>query len=296
MVAMAVVFVVGLFLFKNKSSFKNENTLTAGGLVHGNELIGDLVSKDTDLDGVLDWEESLWGTDPTKKDTNDDGVLDDIEVERLKAARGEHELDIGEGKEGPNEELTQTDKFARELFTTIATLNQAGEIDQSTIDKLSETLAEQIQNSAPRKVYTLAELKIIKNDTRQSIKNYKETLDKIYKKYPYPKDTVLDVLEKFITDGENVNENILSELDPIIQQSNKIIDEIVKMEIPSSLALLHLDVLNGLQKSSESMGNIRLYGTDVIVALGGINQYPTNITDLEIAVNKLVNELEKRLK
>src|SRR6476620_135431 len=50
--------------------------------------IKDIVEKDTDGDTIPDWEEVLWGTDPSKKDTNDDGIPDNVEIEKKKQALG----------------------------------------------------------------------------------------------------------------------------------------------------------------------------------------------------------------
>lgn len=295
---MAVVFLVALFVLKTTSVFKNktneaneENTaIQQGGLTYGgNEILGDLVSKDTDLDGILDWEESLWGTDPTKRDTNDDGTSDFVEIEKLRAAEGktiETTEDIAN--------LTQTDKFSRELFVTVATLSQGGEMDQATVDKISESLAGRIQNSTPRKIFMPTDIKVIKDDSLQAINNYNNTLDDIHKKYPV-KVNVMDILQKFMIDENNVDVSVLAELNPIIEQTNKIIDAISKMSVPQSIAPLHLDFINGLQRLSENVSDIKLYETDVIVSLGAISQYEQNTTLLESATNNLANAIKQKL-
>jgi len=41
--------------------------------------IADSQNLDSDNDGLLDWEEVLWGTDPKNPDTNGNGILDGIE-------------------------------------------------------------------------------------------------------------------------------------------------------------------------------------------------------------------------
>ena len=58
-----------------------------GGLSYGNAIVGDLVNRDTDGDGLLDWEESLWDTDPNNKDTNGDGVSDSVEIAKIKGLK-----------------------------------------------------------------------------------------------------------------------------------------------------------------------------------------------------------------
>jgi len=270
-------------------------TIKSGELAYSNTTIGDLISKDTDGDSVPDWEEKLWGTDPTKKETTL-GIPDSETINRLKVAQEENNPTTGvTGKNLASEKLTQTDQFSRELFATIATLNQNGQMDQATIDKLSSSLAEHIKNSAPRKVYKLSDLKAVKDDSVQSVKDYNDTLNNIIdKKYPI-KNSVTEVLQKFIINENNVDESVLPELDPIIKQKNKIIADMAKMSVPQSLSLLHLGLLNALQRLSENINDIKLYDTDVIVALGGISQYESNTTALGLATNNLKNAIQQKL-
>jgi len=69
------------------------------------------------------------------------------------------------------------------------------------------------------------------NDALSKILSQKETV-------PY---TATDVLQEFAGDENNVNVAALSKLDPIIQETNKILNEILKISVPQSLATLHLN-------------------------------------------------------
>jgi hypothetical protein len=289
-IILAILFVVVLFLLKNDLIFKNDGKemQTQEGLVYGTETLEDLINKDIDNDGVLDWEESLLGTDPNRKDTDDNGIPDNIEIARLKAEQGltlENEQTEGE------EELTQTDRFSRELFSTISTLSQNGPIDQATADELGSTLAEQIKNPPVQKVFLTSDLKIIKDSSTQAIKTYDAALISIYAKHPTGR-TVIDVLQDFVIDEENVNVTALEDLDPIITQINGIMDEMLKMNVPQSLSVLHLDVINGLERLVENIANIKLFEIDVVVSLGAISQYETNTDLLEQAVKKLTTAIQ----
>ena len=294
-----MAFLVALFLLKNESVFKNKGNYTnqetnQARLIYGNTTIGDLVSKDTDSDGVPDWEESLWGTDPTKKETAP-GIPDSVAIEKLSAKGGPASGGKETGVQQESENLTQTEKFSREFFATVATLSQNGAMDQATADKISDSLAERIQNSTPQKIFTLIDIKISTDNSVQAIKNYNNTLNSIYQKNPL-KYTVMDVLQKFIGDGNNVDASALSQLDLIIKQTNRIIDGMVKMSVPQYLALLHLDLINRLQRLVENLNDIKLYDTDTVVALSGISKYDQNTTALESAVNKLINAIDEKLK
>jgi hypothetical protein len=256
----------------------------------GDELIVDLVNKDTDKDGVLDWEETLWGTDPKNKDTNGQGLGDKKEIEKLKAENKEE--NGGETLDENN--LTETDKFARELFATVSTLNQSGQIDQATVDKITSSLADRMQNSAPRKVYTLAQIKTNKETGDKAARAYNDALSALYKKTPITGD-VISIFEKLSGEEDEVDINILSELDPIIRQTSLFIDGMTKISTPTFLVNEHLAMLNALERILENLSDVKLMNKDVIIALTGISQYEQNSTDLETAVTNLANKIDKEL-
>jgi hypothetical protein len=251
-------------------------------------VVGDLVNKDTDGDGIPDWEESLYGTDPTKKETTP-GIPDSVAIEKLKSEQTVGTTGQANVLSQNTGNLTKTDQFSRDFLATVTSLSQNGTIDQTTVDQISSSLANNIQNSQPRKVYTLTDVKIAKGDTYQYIKKYSDALDaldNIYQKKP-AKYTVPDILQKFAGDENNVDVSALSLLDPNIKQMDDFKNDLIKTEVPQSLATLHLDVINGLERVIENLNDIKLYDTDTIVSLGAITQYYQNTTLLESAMGKL---------
>ena len=287
-----MLFLVALFLIKSTSLFKNEEvygqTNSENGLIYGSEKIGDLVSKDTDSDGIPDWEEGLYGTDPTKKETTP-GVPDSTAIANLKTSQVLISTDNPEP-----ENLTKTDKFSRDLFATVAATTQSGALDQSTADQIGSSLAANIQNSPQGKVYTLNDIKIIKDDSIQAVKKYNDATDSIHAKYPGKGDP-LDVLQRFVVDENTVDVSVLAELTPIIGQTNNIISALVKTSVPQSLAQMHLDFINGLEKMSENLNSIQLYDTDPVVAMGAINQYEDNATAMQSTFTTLGMAIQKKL-
>ena len=290
MVVLAIIFLVVLFLIKIKSRF--ENQVSKSGLVYGNATLAEVVRKDTDFDGVLDWEESLWGTDPTKKDTDEDGEADGAEIAQMKADSG-----MNEGTDSTataEENLTETDKFSRELFTTIVTLNQAGEVDEATAEKLSAALSDQITNYAPRKIFLASEIKIIEDNSAGAVEKYILKIGDIFRKYPADS-SVIDILQEFVGDGENDNVAALSELDPIVKQTSGAIDEMIKMNVPSELATLHLELVNTLERLMENLNDIQLFDIDPIVAMGAMSQYEENTITLESITDELGGVINQKL-
>jgi len=293
LVALAVVFLVSIFFIKTKSQWTNEETASAG-LVSGNEILSDILSRDTDKDGILDWEEGLWGTDPTKRDTNDDGVSDREEIAKLKAERMANAESGEEISYTDDENLTQTDKFARELFSTVVALNQAGEIDDNTVQQITDSLTLQIQNPVQRKVFTMTDLKVTNDNSLATYKKYSDDTDIIFQnKYPFDEE-VANTLQKFISEGEDPDANILIELDPVIKNLGEMVEGMTKINVPSSIATLHLDITNALQRVMENLSDIRAFDSDPITTIGAINQYVENLDALDVSIINELKEIENK--
>jgi hypothetical protein len=304
-IAFAIVFIVVLIfikygnLFKGAEKYLGINQQT-GLSYNPNMSLEDLVNMDTDGDGIPDWEEKLFGTDPTKAETVP-GVPDSVTIEKLRAEQTSGAVGQTSAGNQDNGSLSQTDQFGKELLATISTLTENGAIDsngsmdQATADKLSSSLENSIENTAT-KIYTLADIKVINDNTPPSIKKYANTVISISTKNP-TKYSVMDVLQKFNPDGGNtVDPTVLPQLDPIIKQMNDVINGMLATEVPSSLAPIQLGLINSLEKVTEDLNNIELYNTDSILAFKGITAYQTDANSADSAFKYLAGAIIIKLK
>ncbi len=281
-----------LFFLKTSSSFKNKAE-KEGGLTYNSAVLEDLLAKDADGDGLMDWEEGLYGTDPKNKDTDGDGTPDnkeEIEIDSTFAA------DIGITDNGEAEGLTQTDQFSRELVATMAALSQTGDMDAATAEQLATTLTEKIVGLPQQKVYTLEDLKITKDESAQSFHAYNNSLGSIAPSNSTGY-TVLDVLEKFVTyeEGAEPDSSVLEKLDPLIEETREVILKLTDVTVPASVAPLHLTLVNDTERLLENLTNIQLYEVDAIVALSAISQYENNVAMLNENVTRLTEEIARKL-
>lgn len=69
-----------IFIYKSKKNTPGEEIVLNKELA--TNLITDNLSLDSDGDGLRDWEEFLWKTDPDNQDSNSDGIFDGAEIER----------------------------------------------------------------------------------------------------------------------------------------------------------------------------------------------------------------------
>ena len=106
--------------------------------------------------------------------------------------------------------------------------------------------------------------------------------------------TVLDVLQKFSKDEDNIDASVLSQLTPIIENTDKMIGEMVKMAVPKSLSVLHLNVVNSLQRLVENLKDIQLYDADAIVFYSAVSQYFPNANTLDTSVGALEKTINQK--
>ena len=287
LISLGVLFVVAIFFINSSSKFKNGKE-NESGLAVNTEVLGNLLEKDSDKDGILDWEEGLWSTDPNNKDTDGDGINDKAEIEQLKEERG-----LDAPTEDPNT-LSQTDKFSQELFATVAALSQNGELDQASIDQISEALKQEIQSKTIGKIFTSSDITTTNNNSAAIILNYNNTLNNLSTKYQIRVNPIVVFQESLMEDGE-IDTSVLYQLEPVVSNLEGLVGELLKVSVPTELATLHLNYTNSLQRLKENLDNIMSVEVDPLIALGSISKYEENSDAIEEAIITLNEVLTVKL-
>jgi len=288
LISLAVVFVVAIFFIKSSSTIFKNSSMEESGLSANTEVLGNLLNKDSDKDGVLDWEEGLMNTDPNNKDTDGDGVNDKAEIEKLKKENG-----LNQPPQDPDT-LTQTDKFSQELFATVAALSQSGELDQMSVEQISESLTSQIKNNTVKTVFVVADIQTTNDNSTQAIINYDKAITDLSKKNQLKVNPVSVLQESLMEDGE-IDSNVLIQLDPMIETLEATISGLQKIKVPTEIASFHLNLMNALQRLTENLNDIRNFDKDSLIALGAISKYEENNNALDEATKKLNDFLATKL-
>ena len=77
LITILVVGIVAFIFIKKSNSTEYQKEITAP---KEKVVLGSVVYNDADGDGLLNWEEALWGTDPDNPDTDGDSFSDGTEV------------------------------------------------------------------------------------------------------------------------------------------------------------------------------------------------------------------------
>lgn len=277
-VIIIVVTVAVLLLFFSEKENFNKNGSELGLNTTGPE-IKDLIKTDTDKDGILDWEEALWGTDKNKTETF--GMPDLKYVEQKKQA-----LDIEQIQN--DKTLNETEIFAQEFFATYTAMKNSGQGNES-VNAFSNLLGQKIGDPTLGDVYKESQIKISKVDTLDSRLSYYIKLENLFNKYVEfgigdEVEIVNSGLISYTEKGQNAD---YSALVTIGEAYKNFAEDVVGIEVPKTLVESHLKIINSAHNTGVSVGNMTKAIEDPIIGIGGVTQYEKYSNELYTAVGEL---------
>ncbi len=227
-------------------------------IVADSPTVGDVIDKDSNGNGIADWEERLWGLDPTVLYTN--GVPNKQIIEEKKQSLGVAPVDTST--------LNETDKLSRELFTLATALGQSDEVDNTTLNQIAAQFGTNIQTDLVTNRYSAKDVQTIKT-TSQSLIAYSTTLQKILTKYDKGQ-AELDVIVQAV---ENGDESGLAELDTTAASYRALAKELIATKTPIGVAPYHLEMTNAVAGVADSFGYIQELSDNGLSALVGVAIY-----------------------
>ncbi len=286
LVLLGIILLAKHTIVKKRTAAENQATIEEN-IYNGNLVaISDLAEKDSDADGLADWEESLWGTDPGKTDTDNDGISDKKEVDQKKAG-----LDAASDSATEGEALTETETFSRELFASIAALKESGNFNSSSLQDLAQTIS---QNAGDEQImldsYVGADIKVTQA-TPASISTYYKALFSVLQKYDNAGfGTELAKIEAGLEaeDSEKINE-----LHAIAAAYKNLSEDLMHMTAPADAVAMHLESANSANNISVSLENATHIYDNALRGLIGLSQYETENTRFEKSLENLESYFKK---
>ncbi|MEK7575908.1 MAG: hypothetical protein AAB491_02370, partial [Patescibacteria group bacterium] len=242
--------------------------------------------KDTDNDGLKDWEEVLWKTNPDNPDTDGDGVIDGDEIKQNRnptVAGPNDSLDlklpsgkISAGKENNN--LIQ-EEMSRSFYEYIKLKEEAGggKLSESTQEELTNNFLDIFEEEIIDK-YKESDVKISNDDTKEAIKKYGNELGSTVDKYRIQENEI-EIFQRIIQEMKEENTpndqraNTLSKLGSIADLYSSAAKDMLKISIPASFKKEHLDLMNNFENLAVSLKDMQMAYDDPIVTLRGLYNY-----------------------
>lgn len=242
---------------------------------------------DVDTDGLPNWKETLYGTDPDNADSDGDGMNDGDEV-----AIGANPLMYGTEPESSTsyvapKGLTSTEALARELFVGYASARQDGSVNKDEIEDAITTIVERhTAESSSAKHYTLADIQI-ENDV--NLDAYASSVTKALRDAGQVREYELSVFARAI---EKENNEELQKLAETAKIYTAIKNKLLALEVPGDVAPEHLAFVNSMEGLAHEIQRMSEWGGDPLDALVLVGTYGTAEDDMVGALDALFAFME----
>ena len=204
------------------------------------KIFNELANKDSDNDKLKDWEETLWKTDPNNPNTDGDGTPDGQEVKggRNPTIPGPNDSLADHPLQPKNTEpsqstLSETDQFARSVFSKYMTLKQGGvPMDANNQAGLVKNILQNQSIDVNANIYSKKDL-LLNTDSGLSIKQYANDMAHILMTYSIgSKDPAMIAQDSM----QHNNPDEIQEIDPLIKSYSDILAySLTKIRARSSL-------------------------------------------------------------
>lgn len=294
-----------LILFYAFSAFKKtrEVNITLTKKVSNQAKNQEFVSLDTDGDGLKDWEENLWKTDPKNPDTDGDGTNDKEEIEQkrdptIKGPKDEvdQQIIINNKKQLADfNKLTDTDKVSRTLLSSyLATKNSGLPLTEETKQLIVDNALSSLKNSPQAKIYKISDIKNIVGTDLEDFVFYTLNFDEIFKNA-----TVEGTGEEMIYFSNAIKDNDpeeLKKIDPIVLGYEKMISLLLNLPTPKGLEILHINFINSLEKTKKAVNDMTFLFTDPVKAMSGLQKYEGSLQEVSSNLNNIKKLLSDKAK
>ena len=251
------------------------------------------LNQDSDEDGLKDWEEQIYGTDPKKADTDGDKTLDGEEIK----------LNRDPLKPGPKDKLPQpaalsketarkdannltqklTDRFEEKFMRPL--------LDNQSLKLSEEELSQEILKDLPNtpsiqlNYFTEKDLNILKTDTPENFLAYGKEFNKIVNDSfgSLPVSEIIIFSEAL--QAEDLSQLVV--LDTYLATYNNAMAKLNKIPVPPGLTNLHLAYLNATKRQQIAVEKMRKAEEDIVKSTYGAQEY--------IAAGNEIASIEQKL-
>ena len=273
-IAIGIVAILLILQTKWATKLFHKNSTTTA--VSSTPTVGDIVGQDSNGNGITDWEEKLWGLDPTVLYTN--GVPNKQIIEEKKRSLGVSPVDTSS--------MNETDKLSRELFTLATALGQSDQVDSQTLSQIAAKFGSSIDTDLVQNRYSSKDIQTIKT-TSQSLTSYASNLRTLLAKYNKGQADI-DVVVQAIEQGD---ESGLATLDTTRDSYRALAKALVALKVPIGVAPYHLTIANSMSGIADSFGYIQQLSDNGLSALIGIAIYKQYSGALDTAVTDMKDYL-----
>lgn len=248
-------------------SYKNANDAARKTTIQGSTTV-DITNRDSDKDGIADWEERLSGTDPFRADTDGDGTVDGIEVASRRDPLKPGPNDVISPAKEPNFATSSTDLagIKKEFYAKyLATASR----------DIRETTFRDLLKGFDKKKFTstneLVDLSVISDESPTALRAYGNAFGVIINKYTAH---TMRTEEEVLTEGMKTKDDAsLRDLQLLAIDYKNFSHDLRALPVPLPLAPHHLKIVNGYDGMSRGLLGMEHLFSDPINGAAGYETY-----------------------
>ena len=263
------------------------------------DILASYVSKDTDADGLPDWQESLYGTDLNVADTDGDGISDGEAVRRglLTPTTLASQLPsdpIGE-EDIPGEAPAKgsiTEQFSRALLETIIRESGGQPMAPEAQQALVASLMERYTSEAARSLNSSYTRVSVRTNASLSATSYAGSVERVLNTSipDVPDSDMIELSRRIIQEDDEAAAARLNELG---KQYLNASEQLLRTFAPPALAESHLRLIRGYEQAANAAIAVSDYKNDPLLTMGALAVFLPSRAEImqafdEVAQNMLM--------
>jgi hypothetical protein len=252
-------------------------------------LLAQIATRDTDGDGLPDWQEALYGTDPSVVDTNRLGMTDGAAVERglivPKAIAGASlattTTPAVPGAPDAAASGSLTDTFAKNFFSLYLSAKRSGSGAALTKDEIS-AIADRAFSALAGSVKPAPDFKSAADLARSAsgndaLANFASAAAASMGAHTVnlPKSEL-----EYLSDAIGGDAAALAHIAEIAKAYRDIAAGLSAVPVPPELAAADLAIINAMARISEAAGDFARVNSDPVAAMLALELYPQSVSAL----------------
>jgi len=242
------------------------------------ELLKAYAAKDTDADGLPDWQEALYGTDPDDASSVQDGMNDGAAVAaglvkpKFESEEIPEAVDSSTLPGSPPAPLSLTEKFSRVFLESY--MNASGGQPMAAADQqaLVSFLLRDFSAKASEDLKSSYTLSSVRQSTSVSTDTYVASVEQVMLAYQSPDNAAspLALAQDYIEVGD---ESAKAKLDALARMYANKANALASVVAPVRFSAQHLQLLRSYDTLAKATNAVASYKEDPLLVLGALSLY-----------------------
>jgi hypothetical protein len=247
----------------------------------------DFNEKDTDGDGVKDWEEELWGLSAVSDDTDGDGVRDADEIAEMKARFDRLPYEFMSQASDDTGGASSISLAGQLLISQFLSSKQTGiDYTAENVESAADLALTAGSGSQSYRVFTISDITISGSLDATTLRAYVNNIaDALANKSGEP---VKHELAIFIGFGQSEDTTAFAaEMQETVARYEQSIGSVRAVAVPADLVTLHLSILNAMERVKTDLSTMATIGESPLAALSALGAYADDSSAMASAFETL---------